>query len=142
MITALIYCVCAVVMCGYLSYQLVFALIDVPAQNEVNSGKNSNVNESFSDMIAAKMKFRQVIFPDFKFEIYHLRGYIFDVGNDNTSKHSTARDNTTANINCTNFQYNVSCRTICIPPEQVCPSQTGPNSTSAYSTLGRLQNTS
>ncbi|TLX91956.1 MAG: hypothetical protein E6K94_01620 [Thaumarchaeota archaeon] len=123
-----------------MSYQLVLAFLDVPPQkNEVNSGKNSNVNQSSSDLIGAKMKVRQQVFPDFRFEIYHLKDYAFAVSNNSNSKHSNASDNTTANINCTNFQYNVSCRTVCKPSEQVCPSQAGPNSTSTYSTLGRLQ---
>ena len=59
--------------------------------------------------------------------------------NNITFKHLNGSDNTTTNINCTNFQYNVSCRSVCKPPQQVCPSQSSPNNTSAYNTLRQLQ---
>jgi hypothetical protein len=59
--------------------------------------------------------------------------------NNSTFKYTNASFNTTTNINCTNFQYNVSCRSLCKPPQQVCPSQAGPNSTSAYNTFRKLQ---
>jgi len=60
-------------------------------------------------------------------------------GNNSTFKYIDGSDNTTTNINCTNFQYNISCRSLCKPPQQVCPSQEGPNSTSAYNALRQLQ---
>jgi hypothetical protein len=56
-----------------------------------------------------------------------------------TFKHTNNSGNTIANINCTNFQYNVSCRSVCKPPQQVCPSQASPNDTSVYNGLGQLQ---
>ncbi len=70
---------------------------------------------------------------------YSTNDMLMVFASNNTFKHTNVSDNTTANINCANFQYNVSCRSVCKPPQQACPSQASPNDTSAYNTLKQLQ---
>ena len=59
----------------------------------------------------------------------------------NTFKHTNVSDNTTANINCANFQYNVSWQICMQTTAQACPSQASPNDTSAYNTLKQASKT-